>query len=211
MTLITLIGGGITAAIGWYFGWWALLPALAAFAMLMFYRDPPRNPPQDANLLLAPADGKIMRIDRDYRATPDAAPELRIVVFLSVLNVHINRAPCAGVVRDIAYSPGLFLNALKDEATLKNENSLMRIEPMPPLPGPVFVRQIAGLLAKRIVCAARPGDSLAAGERYGMIKLGSQTELRAPESKRWRVGVEVGQAVRGGDTILARLEQAARD
>ncbi|MCA9242310.1 MAG: phosphatidylserine decarboxylase family protein [Phycisphaerales bacterium] len=201
-----MIGAALTAAIGWYFAWFALIPGLIAIALLLFYRDPPRRPPQDPRFLLAPADGRIMRIDRDYRVGADVAPELRICIFLSVLDVHLNRAPCAGVVREVVHTPGKFLNALKEEATLRNENSLMRIEPRSPIPGPVHVRQIAGLLAKRIVCAAAPGDHLAAGERFGMIKLGSQTELRAPESPDWTVGVEVGQLVKGGETILARLE-----
>ena len=203
VTLILLIGALLTAVVGYYFGWWAALPALLMLALLAFYRDPPRRIPPEPNLLLAPADGRIMSVERGYVAPDGNSPELRICIFLSVLNVHVNRSPCAGRVIAIAYSPGLFLNALKPEATLKNENSLMTIEPAPPLPGPVRVRQIAGLLAKRIVCAAKAGESLAAGQRFGMIKLGSQTEIRVPDDPRWNVRVRAGENVRGGTTILA--------
>lgn len=196
-------GAGLTA---WLAGWWALVPAAVAGALLAFYRDPPRRVPCGPDVLLAPADGRIVRVERDYRATPDAPPELRIVIFLSVLDVHVNRSPCAARVLEARHTPGKFLNALSAEATLANENCLLTLAPAPPLPGPLHVRQIAGLLAKRIVCAARPGATLAAGERYGMIKLGSQTELRAPEDERWRVGVSPGDRVRGGRTVLARLE-----
>jgi phosphatidylserine decarboxylase len=203
VTLILVIGVLLTATIGHYFAWWGVLPGLLTLALLAFYRDPPRKVPAGANLLLSPADGRIMSVERGYRGSEGSSPELRICIFLSVLDVHVNRSPCGGRVSGIEYSRGLFLNALKPEATLRNENSLMTIEPSPPLPGPVRVRQIAGLLAKRIVCAAKIGDSLAAGERFGMIKLGSQTEIRVPDDPRWDVRVQAGESVRGGATVLA--------
>jgi phosphatidylserine decarboxylase len=209
-TLILLLGAGASAAVGYWWGWWALAPLVLTLALLSFYRDPPRRPPQAPDTLLAPADGRVIRVERGYRSSPEAGPELRIAIFLSVLNVHVNRAPCAGVVREVQYRPGLFLNALKLEALERNEASEMSIEPEAPLPGPVHVRQIAGLLAKRIVCAAAPGERLTQGQRFGMIKLGSQTELRAPEDPRWRVLVREGDTVRGGLTRLARLEPERR-
>jgi len=143
-----------------------------------------------------------MSVERDWSA-PEGGRDLRICIFLSVMNCHVNRSPCAGTVTDIIYSPGLFLNALRPDATLRNENNLIVLNPAAPLPGPIRVRQIAGLLAKRIVCAVQPGTSLAAGERVGMIKLGSQTEVRAPEDPKWKVCVQPGQNVRAGVTILA--------
>lgn len=202
-SLTLLIGGVITIAVGVFFHWWALLPALLALALLMFYRDPPRTSPLGDNLLLSPADGKIMKIERDYGG--DEGRELRIVIFLSVFNVHINRSPCAGRVIVVDYSPGEFLNALKPEATERNENNLVIIEPRPPLLGPVRVKQISGVLAKRIVCTLEPGDHVSAGQRYGMIKLGSQTEVRVPEDQRWELCVKPGDAVRAGLTTLAKL------
>lgn len=203
VTLIFLLGVLITAAVAYYFGWWAILPAVVALAALSFYRDPPRTIPSAANLLLSPADGRVMSVERRWTSAPGQPAELRICIFLSVANVHVNRAPCAARVSAIQYSPGLFLNALKPEATLRNENSLLSLEPDAPIPGPIHVRQIAGLLAKRIVCALNVGDRVAAGERFGMIKLGSQTEIRVPEDERWIVNVRAGDRVNGGTTILA--------
>ncbi len=135
-------------------------------------------------------------------------PELRIVIFLSVLNVHLNRSPCGGVVRDVKYEPGQFLNALKPESTEKNERNTLTLEPDGPIPGPVVVRQITGALARRIVCVAKPGERLKSGQRFGMIKLGSRTELRAAEHADWRVLVNVGENVKAGISVLARLETA---
>lgn len=206
VTLTLVLGAAVTAGVAYAWGWWALAPGLLTLALLSFYRDPPRRIPLDERALLAPADGVIMVIQRDYRITPDAAPELRIAIFLSVMNVHVNRSPCAGVVQAIEYRAGLYLNALKREALDRNEANELMLTPEGPLPGPVRVRQIAGLLAKRIVCAVSVGQRLTQGERFGMIKLGSQTELRAPEDPRWRVMVQEGQPVRGGLTCLARLE-----
>ena len=143
ITLILLIGGAVTVASGVLLHWWALLPGLVAVALLMFYRDPPRRPAVGDDLLLAPADGKVVRIERDYHAEGGDRRELRIVIFLSVLNVHINRSPCAGTVTDITYRPGEFLNALRSEATTRNESNLVTIRPRPPLPGPIHVRQMS--------------------------------------------------------------------
>ncbi len=208
-TAIILIGGGVTLIVAGLAQWWALLPLLVTVALLMFYRDPPRRISPGDDVLLAPADGKIMRIEPTYHPDgDDGSSELRIVIFLSVFNVHINRSPCAGRVTLVDYRPGEFLNALKPEATERNESNLLAIEPRPPLKGPVFVRQISGVLARRVVCTARPGDHLESGERFGMIKLGSQTELRVPADGGWRVCVEPGQSVRAGCTVLLRRQSS---
>src|SRR5262249_34787116 len=162
-------------------GWWALAPAILALALLSFYRDPPRTIPAGEQLLLSPADGRVMSVQRDWAPPEGGAPELRVCIFLSVANVHVNRTPCAGRIRSIESRSGQFLNALRAESTLLNENNLIMLDPVAPLPGPVRVRQIAGLLAKRIVCTLKPGDAVTAGQRFGMIKLGSQTEIRIPD------------------------------
>jgi phosphatidylserine decarboxylase len=205
-TLIILTGGAVTAGVAWLFGWWALLPALLALAILSFYRDPPRRVPDDPNIILAPADGKIVTIAPGEQDA-DGQPILRIMVFLSVLNVHINRAPCAGRVRDVQYKPGKFLNALDSAADLQNECNTIVLDPQG-LPGPIRVRQIAGVLARRIVCRAAPGDDLAAGQRYGMIKLGSRTEISLPDDEGWEVLVTLGDKVKAGRTPLARRRDA---
>jgi len=200
-----LIGISLTAVVGLLWPWWALLPGLLTVALLSFYRDPRRLAPTGDNLLLAAADGRLLRIERGYRSAPGAAAELRFLIFLSLLDVHINRSPCGGRVVDVRYRPGRFLNALRAAASEQNESNQVTIQPEPPLPGPVHVRQIAGVLARRIVCAVRPGEQLRAGQRFGMIKFGSQTEIRVPEDHRWEVLVRPGQHVRAGQTILARL------
>ncbi|MCG3126135.1 MAG: Phosphatidylserine decarboxylase proenzyme [Phycisphaerae bacterium] len=193
-------GGLLTAACALLAGaYWAVLPAALALALLSFYRDPPRRIPPDTDVLLAPADGRVVEVARG-----DPGGELRILIFLSVANVHVNRSPCAGRVLRVDYRPGQFLNALKAESTERNESNALTIEPDAPLPGPIVVRQIAGVLARRIVCATRPGDALQRGQRYGMIKLGSRTELRAADDGRWDLCVRAGQTVYGGVTVLAR-------
>lgn len=206
VALIALIGIPLVLAIGYWFGAWALIPGAIVAFLLSFYRDPPRQCPSGDNLILSPADGTIMSVERGFRGPEGGQPELRICIFLSVFNVHVNRSPCAGRVTDILYREGKFLNALKPESTLLNENNLLVIDPLAPLPGPIRVRQIAGLLAKRIVCATNVGSSLAAGQRFGMIKLGSQTEIRLPDDGRWRVNVQTGDKVKGGLTILAEFD-----
>ena len=202
---IILLGGFAVAGLGYYVYWSvALAPAALMCFLLWFYRDPPRRIPADANLLLSPADGQIVEIAQDETAA-DGTRTLRILIFLNVFNVHVNRSPCAGRVRAVEYRPGKFLNALKSESTLANERNTLTIEPAAPLSGPIQVRQIAGVLARRIVCTARADDQLAAGQRFGMIKLGSRTEIYAPADSRWEILVKVGDRVRGGATILARL------
>lgn len=208
VTLTLLIGGLITAGCAYWLGWWAIATAVLALALLSFYRDPARHPPGQTNLILAPADGKIVEIVRDV-AEVDGERVLRIMIFLSVFNVHINRSPCAGTVRTVTYRPGQFLNALNAEANTRNESNTVIIDPQAPLPGPVRVRQIAGVLARRIVCAVQGGAYLTAGQRFGMIKLGSRTEVCVPEHPDWDVRVAVGQHVKGGLTILARLRPDA--
>ncbi len=201
-TEVALIGGlGLLATLGalHFGGGWALVPAALSAALLSFYRDPPRKTPPQPAAVFAPADGRVTHV-----SDVDGQP-LRIVIFLSVLNVHVNRSPCAARVLRIDYKPGLFLNALRPDSTERNESNTLTLEPLPPLPGPILVRQIAGVLARRIVCAAAAGAQLRAGQRFGMIKLGSRTELILPADPRWRAAVRVGQRVRGGRTVLAEL------
>ena len=204
ITLIVVIGGLATAVVAYFLGWWALVPAVLALAVLAFYRNPPRRSPAGDNLILAPADGKIVEITRSAEGE-DGQPRLRIMVFLSVLDVHVNRSPCAGRVMEVDYKPGEFLNALRPEADARNESNTLIIEPRAPLSGKISVRQIAGVLARRIVCTAKVGDELAGGQRFGMIKLGSRTEVCLPEDSNWHVCVAIGDKVRAGRTILARL------
>ncbi len=206
-----LAGGAIVAGLCFAAGAPVVggLVLLLAAALLAFYRDPPRSCPVGDNILVAPADGRILRVERAWRESDSDEPCWRIVIFLSVADVHVNRSPCAGRIEHLRYEPGRFLNALYDEATRQNERNTLTIRPRFPLPGPLHVRQIAGLLARRIVCAVQPGDDLALGQRFGMIKLGSQTELRGPEHPNWKLHAQVGNVVRGGVTILASWHDSA--
>lgn len=204
VVLIALIGLAISVFVAWCWSWWAALPVALTLALLSFYRDPPRRCVIRADALIAPADGTIMSADAGVPGREGEAPRvLRVCIFLSVLNVHVNRSPCSGEVQDVRYFPGKYLNAMSRDATAQNEANELVLMPDPPLPGPVVVRQIAGLLARRIVCAAKVGERLTCGERFGMIKLGSQTQVSVPDDGQWRVLVKSGDAVQGGLTVLA--------
>ncbi len=206
---IILVGGLVTALVAYFLGYWAIAPLVISLALLAFYRDPPRHSPPGDDIILAPADGKVVEISRDFTDAEGAEPVLRIMIFLSVCDVHVNRSPCAGKVTDVEYRRGEFINALRSDADTRNECNRVTLEPRPPLPGPIRVRQIAGVLARRIVCTVKPGYELDSGERFGMIKLGSRTEVRLPEDPGWVVAVAVGVHVRAGVTVLARLRQEA--
>jgi phosphatidylserine decarboxylase len=210
VNLIAFTAALLTVVVGWSAGWWGLLPALLGVALLAFYRDPPRRGCRDRNVLLSPADGRVISVTRNFEDDDGGGPVLRIVIFLSIFDVHVNRSPCAGHVARVDYRPGRFLSALRGAAGRLNESNTVTIIPRPPLPGPVKVRQIAGMLARRIVCAVGPQDALSPGQRFGMIKLGSQTELRVPEDPGWCEVVQVGARVYAGRTVLARLAPSER-
>jgi phosphatidylserine decarboxylase len=180
--------------------WWLALPllALAAF-MAYFFRDPNRTAGPDRDLVVSPADGRVTRIEK---LSPGEADSPNVVsIFLSPFDVHVNRAPIAGRVTDVTYTKGRFMIATRDEASLVNEQNALTIkgERMT-----VVCKQIAGVLARRIVCWKRPGDELALGERFGLIKFGSRTDLILPREV--RIEVEVGARVRGGETVIGRIE-----
>jgi phosphatidylserine decarboxylase len=206
---ILVAGLGLTLLTAWLAGWWALLPAVMAGLLLSFYRDPHRATPADPQAVFAAADGRIVEVTRE--ADAGLGPVIRIMTFLSVANVHVNRSPCAARVVATEYQRGRFRSALSPAADRENENNILILEPPEGLPGPVRVRQIAGILARRIVCVAQPGMQLAAGERFGMIKLGSRTEVCVPEDPGWHVCVQVGDAVRAGQTVLLRYGRGDGD
>jgi phosphatidylserine decarboxylase len=172
--------------------------AVAAGAFLGFFRDPERTTPRMPGALVAPADGKVMAVvpvDDDW-----VGPAVRLSIFLSPLDVHVNRAPMAGVVRDVECVRGRFLAAYRHEASDVNERCTLHLEGDQ---GRVAVRQIAGVLARRIVCRVKAGDKLEAGQRFGLIRFGSRTDLIVPRGT--DVRAEVGDRVRGGETIMAVL------
>jgi phosphatidylserine decarboxylase len=162
----------------------------------LFFRDPERLIPDTAGAVVSPADGRIMAIVTEPNATQ------RVSIFLSPLDVHINRAPYGGIVQDVAYTPGKFLAAYRPEASVVNESNSVTLVSNA---GRCVVKQIAGVLARRIVCRVRPGDVLEKGQRYGLIRFGSRTDLVLPAEA--DVVARIGDVVRGGETILAFLKE----
>lgn len=186
-------------AVGWK--WLALAGGLFAFAFLGFFRDPERVPPSGEGLILSPADGRIVRIRQGSAERPFEGAETRISIFLSPLDVHINRAPVRGRVEEVQYRKGSFFAAYKEEASESNEKNALRI--VGPTGRSLGVTQIAGVLARRIICYAKQGDTLEPGQKFGMIMFGSRVDLFLPGGT--RVDVVEGQRVRAGETIVGRL------
>ncbi len=182
--------------------------ALLLVWALMFFRDPARQPPQDDATLLAPADGRIADIETVEESEFIGGPALRIGIFLSIFNTHINRAPCGVKIEKITYRPGRYLNAMNRLAGKVNESNNLALVRTGPPQDRLLVRQISGAIARRIVCAAREGQQLAGGERFGMIKFGSRTELYLPVDERVQCMVRVGDKVKAGLTPLARYRRS---
>jgi phosphatidylserine decarboxylase len=198
----------LAATLALAFFWWplAIVPAIPLALVLYFFRDPRRTIPEGPGLLVAPADGTVAEVAEVDHDPFLGGPAVRIGIFLSIFNVHINRAPCAARVIRLDYQRGEFLNALKPESALRNENMWIGLEEVEYPHRPLVVRQISGAIARRIVCDLKPGETLERGQKFGMIKLGSRTELIVPREERLRIEVQVGQTVHGGETILARYE-----
>jgi phosphatidylserine decarboxylase len=204
--MITGVFFAIGAVLAWLF--WPLfpIPVVLGACIVWFFRNPRREVPRDAGLLVSPADGKIVHIEEIEFHDFIGGPALLIGIFLSVFNVHINRAPMATRVIGMTYCRGKFLNALRPESARENEHLTVRLEENGWPHRRIIVRQIAGAIARRIVCWVKPGDDLAAGEQFGMIKLGSRTELVVPRDPNLQVVVHLGQMVQAGQSILARYE-----
>lgn len=201
--------GGIAAALLGLLFWHPLAWAGVVFALfcLYFFRDPERVLPPRADVFVAPADGRVVSIEEAIPPAELGLGEtklLRVATFLSVLDVHVNRSPIAATVEKIAYHPGLFLNAAADKASDDNERNslLLRLANGKQ----AVVVQIAGLIARRILCEVHEGQNLAAGQRFGIIRFGSRTDLYLPEGS--KVLVAVGQRMLGGETVIAELPAA---
>lgn len=204
LVLLGLVGG-------WFHWSLAIVPAVLILFVLYFFRDPPRRVPSDPGLVVSPADGVLVEIARVEHDEFIGGPALRLGIFLSVFNVHINRAPVKSRVIRLVYNPGLFLNALKAESAIRNENLWIGLEEEAEPHRRLIVRQIAGLLARRIVCNLRSGEVIARGHKFGMIKLGSRTELLLPDEPGLEIVAKIGDKVKGGSTVLARLPGASVD
>ena len=188
---------------------WSIAAIEGALALvlawaLMFFRDPQRRTVQDDTMLLAPADGRIVDIQTVDEGDFIGGPALRIGIFLSIFNTHINRSPCGVKVEKITYRPGKYLNAMNRLAGKVNESNNLALVRTGRPQDRLLVRQISGAIARRIVCAAREGQRLAGGERFGMIKFGSRTELYLPARENIECVVQVGDKVKAGMTPLAK-------
>ncbi len=174
--------------------------------MFSFFRDPERIVPADTNVLLSPADGTVTDVDLVDFPDGTEGKAVRIGIFLSVFNVHINRAPCAVRIEKVTYKEGAFKNAMSPESGRVNESNDVSMQRLEEPRDRLVVRQISGAIARRIVCAAQIGDTLSQGERFGMIKFGSRTELYLPGSDRAKVLVSPGDKVKAGLTVMVRYQ-----
>jgi len=195
---------GLTVVLAYFFWYLALAPGVILCLVIYFFRDPPRRVPKEPGLLVAPADGKICELAHLEHDEFIGGPAVRIGIFLSIFNVHINRSPAAARVIAVRYTPGEFLGALNPESARRNENTWIGLEEQSSPHRKLVVRQISGIIARRIVCDLRPGELIARGEKFGMIKLGSRTELILPDSEGLKIEAELGRRVKAGSTILAR-------
>jgi phosphatidylserine decarboxylase len=196
-------GFGLVAGILWDFTgliWLAAIPVVLALFFLWFFRDPSRTIPAEANAIVSPGDGVVT--EADWVETK-AGPRLRLSIFLSVFNVHVNRTPVAGRVTMVEHRKGKFLNAMNKDSAMLNEQTLIVID----AGGyEVSFKQIAGLLARRIVCNLKAGDVVERGQRMGLIKFGSRVDVLMPADAELKVSK--GTKVQGGATVLAVLPEA---
>jgi phosphatidylserine decarboxylase len=206
MLVGTLVLGGAVALLAWV--WWplAFLPLPLLIWLFAFFRDPNRPISTAPGIMVSPADGTVSDITRIDHDELLGGPAVRVGIFLSVFNVHINRSPCAARVIEVIYKKGRFVNAMRhSEASMHNEsNTLVLAEPDGSQPI-AAVRQISGAIARRIVCTAGIGTRLLRGQRIGLIKFGSRTELSIPTWLEPTILVQIGQSVRGAADVIARL------
>jgi len=186
--------------------WWpvAWVPAVLGLLVVWFFRDPRRVSPGGIGEVVSPADGRVVSIDEVGYDEFIGGPAVVIGIFLSIFNVHMNRMPVAARVIGLTYRRGKFLNAMRPASARENEQLAVRLEENVPPYRRMIVRQIAGAVARRIVCWVRPGEDLERGARFGMIKLGSRTELVLPRQPGLTIEVKRGQKVKAGTSVLAR-------
>jgi phosphatidylserine decarboxylase len=189
---------GLLFAIGWKNT--AVASLVLTLFVLFFFRDPERTIPEGKGVVVSPADGKVIVIKDVYEPTYLKQEVKQISIFLSVFNVHVNRAPIGGSIEVVKYNPGKFHVASVDKASLDNEQTSMVIASGK---DKILVKQIAGLIARRIVCYARPGDTIKAGERYGLIRFGSRVDIFLPKTA--EIKVKPGDRVSGAQDVLGVL------
>jgi len=198
-----VVAAGTPAVAAWVLGWTGVAAAFGAVALFSawFFRNPRRSAPKSDRAVVAPGDGKIVEICEEDEPRFLKDKSLRISIFLNIFDVHVNRIPCQGTVEQVAYQPGRFLVASRPEATLQNEQNALLIRAVQGTR--VLCVQIAGLIARRIVCWVAPGETVACGERYGLIRFGSRMDVFLPVGTKLKV--KVGEHVKGGETLLGEL------
>ena len=196
------IGAGVALLLG-LLGWTVVAVAAAGLTLFAawFFRNPARVIPQGPGLVVAPGDGTVIAIEEEFESRFLKDRSVRLTIFLNVFDVHVNRIPCEGVVEDIQYQPGAFLLASNPEATLKNEQNALFLRTAQG--AKVLGVQVAGLIARRIVCWLSPGERVMRGERFGLIRFGSRMDTYLPLGTELKVAV--GQRVKGGETIVGVL------
>jgi len=192
----------VAALVTWWAGWWSIPFWIVALFVVQFFRDPPRDIPQGEGLVLCPADGQVLLVCKTtdpYRNVE----ALKISVFMNVFNVHSNRSPVDALVKYVLYAKGLFVNASFDKASSDNERNALLLE----LDNGVQMScvQVAGLVARRILCYVKPGERVARGQRYGFIRFGSRVDVYLPPDARPRVAI--GDKVKASSTVLAELSR----
>jgi phosphatidylserine decarboxylase len=168
--------------------------------MAYFFRDPERAMPEGDNIFVSPADGKVILIQNVDEGEHIKCGAVKVSIFMSPLNVHVNRAPCDGVVESVVHTPGKFLSAFKHEASLENENIAMLLNTKY---GKMLVRQVAGFVARRAVCRVKPGDTLKKGQRYGIIKFSSRLDVFLPKDA--DIKIKIGDKVKAGETVIGEI------
>src|SRR3990170_5565553 len=202
-------GAGAVFLLVYLAGW--MMPALFFMALALFivwfFRNPERNIPSGKDLIVSPADGRIIGISHETEARILRKRLIRISIFMNLFNVHVNRIPCSGRVLDISYNPGRFLSANRDKASLENEQNAVVLETTSG--DQILFVQIAGLIARRIVCRLQKGERVERGERFGLIRFGSRVDVYLPMDA--AIKMSVGQKVKGGESILAAIKQGDRE
>ncbi|MBI3600968.1 MAG: phosphatidylserine decarboxylase family protein [Nitrospinae bacterium] len=205
----------IISGISFYFCLTALsiILSILTIFVISFFRDPEREITGDERAVVSPADGKVVKIQDVKNDAVYGGDAVCISIFLSIFNVHVNRSPYEGVVKKVVYNPGKFLAAFDDKASLLNEQNSVLIELNPPSPPfskggdggvRILVKQIAGLIARRIVCWVKEGDRVERGVRYGLIRFGSRVDILLPSDT--ELAVKVGDRIKGGKDIIGRLK-----
>src|SRR5882762_3097366 len=205
---LPFIGGALVLAVAWVLAgaWLVAVPfgLLAAF-FLFFFRDPDRLSPSDADAVLSPADGRVLVAGPAVAESAPPGSWQQVSIFLSPMDVHVNRIPASGRVTRVTFKPGRFVPAYRDDAAAVNERCEIWIDHGGQ---PIVARQVVGILARRVVCRAQVGADVRAGDRFGIMKFGSRMDVFVPPTA--TIDVEVGQMVRGGETVIAVLHSQTR-